>query len=163
MSHINISRKSVVFMVGAGGSGKGFVIKNDPNLQGLKTVNSDNFIESNRHYLDGTKTAADLHEWASEQMEIEWDEKLEGDESFILDGTGKTRMNVEKRVAQAIAHGFEIVMIWVSVPLEVCLERNAKRERFVPEVVIADAWHKVAHNWDHYTAIANQSVVINNY
>jgi predicted kinase len=155
--------KTVVFMVGAGGSGKSFVIKNDEALKNLEIVNSDNFIESHPDYLSGAKQPHQLHEWASEQMETQWDAMLQGDESFILDGTGKTRANVEARVAAARAAGFKVKMIWVFVPMTICLQRNAKRKRNVPAEVIQDAWRKVASHWESYHAIADDAIVIRNH
>lgn len=156
------TQKTVYFMVGAGGSGKGYVISNSPELRNLPTVNSDNFIEAHPGFISGELQPSDLHAWAEGQMEAQWDLALTGNNSFILDGTGKTAANVQRRMEAARAAGFQIVAIWVKVPVGICLQRNQQRVRQVPENFIIDAWNKVAANWELYVDWADQAQIIHN-
>jgi predicted kinase len=160
----NNSQKQVVFMIGAGGSGKSYSLSKS-EFNNLPVVNSDSFIESSPEWVGngGNKEAFELHSWASDLMEADWANRLSGDESFILDGTGKTRKNVEARMAAARAHGFSVTIFWVYAPLETCLARNAKRDRVVPAEVIQDAWVKVKANFPAYRAAADHVKVTINY
>jgi predicted kinase len=96
-------------------------------------------------------------------METDWNNSLASGESFVLDGTGKTRANVEARMAAARAAGFTVTVFWVYAPLEVCLERNAGRPRQVPEEVITEAWTLVRANFPAYRAAADEVKVMINY
>jgi predicted kinase len=160
----NNNSKQVVFMIGAGGSGKSYSLSKS-EFSNLPVVNSDNHIEASPEWVGngGRKEAYELHAWASDLMETDWNTRLEGNESFILDGTGKTRANVEARMEAARAAGFSVTVFWVYAPLETCLARNAQRERVVPEEVIRDAWVKVRANFPAYRASADQVKVTINY
>jgi predicted kinase len=155
---------AVVFMIGAGGSGKSYSLQNSP-YAGLPVVNSDSHIEASPEWVGngGAKEAYELHAWASELMETDWNNCLASGESFVLDGTGKTRANVEARMAAARAAGFTVTVFWVYAPLQVCLERNAGRPRQVPEGVITEAWNKVRANFPAYRAAADEVKVMINY
>lgn len=161
---MNSSKKQIVFMIGAGGSGKSYSLSKS-EYHHLPVVNSDSFIETSPEWVGngGNKEAFELHEWASNLMETDWNNRLLEDESFILDGTGKTRANVEARMEAARAHGFSVTIFWVYAGLETCLARNAKRERVVPEEVIRDAWVKVRANFPAYRAAADHVKVTINY
>ena len=158
------AKKQVIFMIGAGGSGKSYSLAQS-EFSGLQVVNSDSFIEASLEWVGngGTKEAHELHEWASELIEAQWDEMLTGDTNFVLDGTGKTRANVEKRMAEARANGFEVVVFWVYAELETCLARNEMRPRKVPATVIQDAWVKVKANFPHYRRQADKVKISINY
>jgi predicted kinase len=53
-----------------------------------------------------------------------------------VDATNLTRMHRRPFVDLAVRHGARAEAVWFATPLEVCLERNAKRERRVPEDVM---------------------------
>jgi predicted kinase len=159
-----MTNPTVVFMIGAGGSGKSYSLQHSP-YAGLSVVNSDSHIEASPEWVGngGNKEAYELHSWASEKMETDWNNSLASGQSFVLDGTGKTRENVEARMAAARAAGFTVTVFWVYAPLEVCLERNASRPRQVPEEVITEAWTKVRANFPAYRTAADQVKVMINY
>lgn len=160
----NNSQKQIVFMIGAGGSGKSYSLSKS-EFSSLPVVNSDHFIETSPEWVGngGDKEAYELHAWASDLMEADWNSRLSGNESFILDGTGKTRANVEARMAAARDSGFSVTVFWVYAPLETCLARNAQRERVVPSEVIQDAWVKVKANFPAYRSLADRVKVTINY
>lgn len=151
-------------MIGAGGSGKSYSLAKS-EFSNLSVVNSDNFIETSPEWVGngGNKEAHELHEWASELMEAQWAEMLTSESSFVLDGTGKTRANVENRMAQARTNGFEVVVFWVYAELETCLARNEMRPRKVPCEVIQNAWVKVKANFPHYRRQADKVKISINY
>jgi len=131
--------KTVTFLAGAGGSGKSFVLANRQDLQGQEVVNLDHFIEAHPSFLSGEASAADLFSWAKGLRDQAWAKALEGDESFILDGTCADLASVQKRVEQAYQAGFQVRFLWVKVPVELCLYRNTLRPRQVPTEAILEA------------------------
>lgn len=55
----------------------------------------------------------------------------------VYDATNAVRRQRRQMMALARACGFrELVGLWLDVPLQVCLERNQKRDRQVPETII---------------------------
>lgn len=156
--------KQIVFMIGAGGSGKSYSLSRS-QYANLPVVNSDHYIETSPEWVGngGRKEAHELHPWASELMETDWNTRLGGDKSFILDGTGKTRANVEARMTAARAAGFSVTVFWVYAPLETCLTRNAQRDRVIPVEVIQEAWVKVKANFPVYRDLADKVTVTINY
>ena len=154
---------TVVFMIGAGGSGKSTALAKS-EWADLPVVNSDYYIESHPDWVGngGKLEPKDLYQWASEQMELEWARRLKAGESFVLDGTGKTRDAMLSRIAAAKAAGFKVVIFWVYAPLELCLKRNASRPRRVPENVIREAWEKVRANFGAYRRVADKVKVLIN-
>lgn len=55
----------------------------------------------------------------------------------VYDATNTARKQRRRIIELARGIGFtHIVGIWMAIPLETCLERNAGRDRFVPEPVI---------------------------
>jgi len=153
----------VIFMIGAGGSGKSTALAHSEWAH-LPVVNSDHFIESHPDWVGngGHLEPHQLYEWASAQMEAEWEKRLKARQDFVLDGTGKTRDTMLSRIQAAKAAGFEVVIFWVYAPLEICLKRNATRPRRVPDEVIKDAWKKVKSNFGSYRRIADQVKVLVN-
>jgi predicted kinase len=153
----------VVFLIGAGGSGKSTALSKS-EWSHLPVVNSDTFIENHPDWVGngGTLEAFQLHNWASAQMELEWEKRLKEGKSFALDGTGKTRSTLLNRIQAAKAAGFETILFWVYVPLETCLQRNTLRVRRVPEEVIREAWVKVKANFGSYREAADRVKVLIN-
>ena len=63
-----------------------------------------------------------------------------GVESTYVDATNLTRMHRKPFLDLATRHGSQAEALWFDTPLEVCLERNAARERQVPEDVMRAMW-----------------------
>jgi len=154
---------TVVFMIGAGGSGKSTALAKSEWAH-LPVVNSDTFIENHPDWVGngGTLQPHQLYEWASKCMEAEWERRLAEHEDFVLDGTGKTLTTMLSRIQAAKAVGFKVVIFWVYAPLETCLKRNASRPRRVPENVIREAWEKVRANFGAYRRVADKVKVLIN-
>lgn len=156
--------KRVVFMVGAGGSGKSYVLGLNPTLAGLPQVNQDHFIESNPNWEGngGTRSAGSLRREARVWRDRQWHRRLAGEESFIMDGTGRDWVYVQGQIAQARSAGFEVDLIYVRCSLQTCLERNAQRQRQVPEHSIREAWKQVVESFPRYRHLANRVLIIDN-
>lgn len=53
-----------------------------------------------------------------------------------IDATNLTRMHRRPFLQLAVRYGARAEAVWFATPFEVCLERNARRERRVPEDVM---------------------------
>lgn len=124
----------VVFMAGAAGAGKSYIRSRTEDLRDLEVVDADQFKAAHPDY--DPKNPGALHAWSSQMAREAYVAKLNGTDSFIYDGTGT---NAEKYVAmirEAHAAGFRTEIVYVEVSRETSLERNAARERNVPEYIV---------------------------
>ena len=65
---------------------------------------------------------------------------------MVVDGTGRDYDKIKNQVAQLRQLGYDCYMIFVNTSLSVALERNAKRERSVPEYITKKSWEGVQAN-----------------
>jgi len=71
---------------------------------------------------------------------------LMGEDSLVIDVTNTRRSDRRKMIEFCHEHGAEVHGIWFDTPLDVCKERNALRERVVPEHVL-DRMHRQLVEW----------------
>ncbi len=71
------------------------------------------------------------------QIERQFREAVEQSSVAIYDATNAVQCHRKEAIDLAHATGFtDIIGIWLDTPLQVCLERNRKRDRTVPDEVI---------------------------
>ena len=71
---------------------------------------------------------------------------VEGRIGMVIDGTGPEYDKIRTQKADLEALGYDTHMIFVNTSIEVALERNANRERTVPEDVAINQWKAVQGN-----------------
>ena len=162
-----------VFLAGGPGSGKSYTAKGifgvprDLKLaagtaSGLRFINSDPAFERELKKMGiDPKTLADLpdEEWdaltaptdsprARAKSQKKSMERLSGAGrlGMILDGTGDDYSKIARKKAQLEALGYDTYMIFINTSLEVAQDRNAKRERALPEDLVDGIWHDVQQN-----------------
>ena len=142
------------------------------SIGGMKSVNSDTEFEFllKKFGFDTFGTGRlDIDQWPdevfdaiaggdedSEAMTVRKKAKLltmarkkmymEGRLGMIIDGTGHDYAKLSKEKKQLEAMGYDCSMIFVNTSLEVALERNAQRERSVPEYITKKSWEAVQSN-----------------
>ena len=159
------------FMAGGPGSGKSYVaselfdfpkgaISTVSYATGLKLVNSDNAFEKMMREagIDANKLsvyANDPEKWAeimalrnkakgiTKRMQ---DNYIYGRLGQVIDGTGKDYEKIKGHRNLYQDLGYDTYMVFVNTSLEVALERNAKRERSVPEDLVKKMWQDVQTN-----------------
>ena len=159
------------FMAGGPGSGKSYVaselfdfpkgaISTVSYATGLKLVNSDNAFEKMMREagIDANKLsvyANDPEKWAeimalrnkakgiTKRMQ---DNYIYGRLGQVIDGTGKDYEKIKGHRHLYQDLGYDTYMVFVNTSLEVALERNAKRERSVPEDLVKKMWQDVQTN-----------------
>ncbi len=155
------------FLAGGPGSGKSFVVRTTTGGTGLQIVNSDDAFE---RYLKqegiSLKMSGDdprrdeIRDKAKKVIKKREQNFVAGRLGIIIDGTGK---NYEKIVNQSIQLrqlGYDTHMIFVNTTLDVALERNAKRDRTVPESIAVQSWKDVQSNIGKFSQHFKQNFVV---
>ena len=156
------------FLAGGPGSGKSYVVRKTTGGTGLQVVNSDDAFE---RYLEMAGLSKKMPKAEEEPRDVErarakkvtkarQEGYLEGRLGLIIDGTGK---DYDKIAAQSIKLkqlGYDTHMIFVNTSLDTALERNAKRERSVPESLAIKSWKEVQSNIGKFSQHFRQNFVV---
>ena len=167
------------FLAGGPGSGKSYVVRATTGGTGLRIVNSDDVFEK---YLKDAGFDMDMSTVKAEREKAERDKMrdraktltrtrmgdittgkggyLEGRIGLIIDGTGKNYDKIAKQATQLKQLGYDVHMIFVNTSLDTALERNAKRERTVPEDVAVKSWNAVQRNIGKFSQYFRQNFVV---
>ena len=156
------------FLAGGPGSGKSYVVRYSTGGTGLRVVNSDDVFEK---YLKdaGLSLKMPPEEWEANQKERKRAKKvtdarqknyIEGRIGMVIDGTGKEYDKIRQQKADLEALGYDTHMIFVNTSIEVALERNAKRERTVPEDVAITSGKQVQGNIGKFSSLFRGTMVI---
>ncbi|WP_176549452.1 ATP-binding protein [Bacillus thuringiensis] len=127
--------------------------KEDPNstviVQGETHTLSEYADLLTKNYDETNTTMVELTHVLSKTLSKEaYESALNKNDSFVYDTTGGNIERMKREMLEAKEHGFKIVLVYVFAPLEVCLERNAKRDRSVPEDVVRAIWNEVQESWN---------------
>ena len=161
------------FLAGGPGSGKSFVARNIFTGTGLKFVNSDIFFEKSLRDAGLSLTLPDEEQYFRDMLRTKAKAKAEnqatlyvkGRLGLVIDSTGRDFNIIQSQASQLKQLGYDCYMIFVNTSLEVALERNAKRERTVPEYITRTSWQSVQNNigkFQNFFGMGNFIVVDNN-
>ena len=78
--------------------------------------------------------------------------------SFVYDTTGGNVQRMMKEIQEAREAGYRIILLHVTAPLAVCLERNRQRERTVPDSVVKEIYHEVRHSFEILRHLADEVI-----
>ena len=156
------------FLAGGPGSGKSFVVRATTGGTGLQIVNSDDAFE---RYLKNAGLSQKMPETEKEPREVErkrakrvtkarQEGYLEGRLGLIIDGTGKDYEKIAKQSNELKQLGYDTHMIFVNTSLDVALERNAKRDRSVPEDIAVRSWKAVQSNIGKFSQHFRQNFIV---
>ena len=156
------------FLAGGPGSGKSFVVRQTTGGTGLQIVNSDDAFE---RYLKQAGLSQKMPESEKEPRDVErkrakkvtkarQEGYIEGRIGLIIDGTGKDYEKIAKQSNDLRQLGYDTHMIFVNTSLDVALERNAKRERSVPEDIAVRSWKAVQSNIGKFSQHFRQNFVV---
>ena len=142
------------FLAGGPGSGKTFVTKGAFGGTGLRVINSDNAFENalKKHGLslkmpeDEAEARDILRARAKGTTDKTLDLSLKGRLGLVIDGTGRDYDKIKSQNDMLKQLGYDTYMIFVNTSLDVALERNARRERSVPEYITRKSWTQVQSN-----------------
>ena len=161
------------FLAGGPGSGKSFVTSSAFAGLGLKLVNSDSvltkYLEKEGLSLkmpDSEKDQRDnLRAKAKVTTAARLDLYIQGRLGCIMDGTARDFALISRQQRLFRFLGYQTTMLFVNTSLDVALERNAKRDRTVPEHIAKANWNKVQSNMGQYQRLfgaKNMFIIDNN-
>jgi len=160
------------FLAGGPGSGKSYVVRKTTGGTGLRVVNSDDAFETmlkkaglSLKMPDEEEVPRDAVRARAKRVTAKRQEGyLDGRIGLIIDGTGREYDKIAKQATELKQIGYDVHMIFVNTSLDVALERNAKRDRSVPEPVAVKSWKDVQSNIGKFSQYfrANFVVVDNN-
>ena len=146
------------FLAGGPGSGKSFVTANAFAGLGLKLVNSDDILTK---YLNKEGLSLKMPEKEKEKRDelrqkakittaARTDLYLQGRLGMIMDGTARdyAKISTQQRLFKFL--GYQTIMLFVNTSLDVALERNAKRDRSVPQNIVKTNWNTVQSNMGRF-------------
>ena len=156
------------FLAGGPGSGKSYVVKRTTGGLGMKVVNSDIAFEKK---LKAAGLSTDLRELDPEvRDEIRGQAKritakqkanyVNGRLGLIIDGTGKDYDKIATQATQLKQLGYDVHMIFVNTSLDTALERNAKRDRKVPESLVIKSWNNVQSNMGKFSQFFRRNFIV---
>ena len=163
------------FLAGGPGSGKSYVVRKTTGGTGLQIVNSDDAFES---YLKIAGLSQKMPEDETAERDVERARAkrvtkarigdiskgkggyIEGRLGIIIDGTGKDYDKIAKQSIQLRQLGYDTHMIFVNTSLDTALERNAKRDRSVPESIAVKSWKDVQSNIGKFSQHFRQNFVV---
>jgi cytidylate kinase len=142
------------FLAGGPGSGKSFVARNVFSGTGLKLVNSDIVLENSLRKAGLSLSMPDEEQYfrdilrtrAKAIVDNQIDLYVKGRLGLVIDATGRDYNIISRQFSALQLLGYDCYMVFVNTSLEVALERNAKRERVVPEYITKNSWQSVQNN-----------------
>jgi len=160
------------FLAGGPGSGKTFVTRNAFGGTGLKQINSDNAFERGLKRAGLSLKMPDSEAESRDMVRVRakattsnmQDLAIQGRLGLVIDGTGRDYDKISYQISMLKELGYDCYMIFVNTSLEVALERNAKRERTVPEYITTQSWKAVQANIGKFQNLfgMNNMIIIDN-
>ena len=156
------------FLAGGPGSGKSFVVRKTTGGTGLQIVNSDDAFEKylkiaglSRKMPASEEEPRDIERARAKKVTSAREEGYVGGRlGLIIDGTGKDYDKIAKQSIQLRQLGYDTHMIFVNTSLDTALERNAKRDRSVPESIAVKSWKDVQSNIGKFSQHFRQNFVV---
>ena len=156
------------FLAGGPGSGKSYVVKRTTGGLGMKIVNSDVQFEkklkdaglsTDLRELDPT-TRDTIRARAKEITKKQKANYIEGRLGLIIDGTGKDYDKIAKQATQLKQLGYDVHMIFVNTSLDTALERNATRDRKLPDSIVTKSWNDVQKNLGKFSQYFRRNFIV---
>jgi len=155
------------FLAGGSGVGKSYVARYTTGGTGIRVVNSDDVFEK---YLKAAGLSMKMGSEDPRRDELRGKAKkvtaerqanyIEGRMGLVIDGTGKDYDKIRAQKSELESLGYDTHMIFVNTSIEVALERNAKRDRTVPEDVAILGWKETQSNLGKFSSLFRGTMVI---
>jgi len=166
-----------VFTAGGPGSGKSFAASalfgmpaKMPfvSAQGLKGVNTDKAFEVmlNKAGLgtnlstmnpDQFAKSQDIRKVAKRVVAKQTVNYINAKLGLLIDGTGHKADKISKKKKMLEGQGYDCFMVFVNTTLKVALERNANRERVLPDNVVKEYWTNCQQNLGKFQSMFGSS------
>jgi predicted kinase len=148
---------------------------------GIKYVNSDNLFEKGLRKMGiNPKDLADIESlpgdelWdiiqgkdpesirniAKDQLAVQRAFYESGRLGVLVDGTGREYEKIARQKEKMEKLGYDTAMVFVNTSEEVAQQRNAGRDRVLPEKTITDLWNAVQNNLKAYAQLFGNDFTI---
>lgn len=158
-----------IFLAGGPGSGKSFVSgKTGLPILGFRVVNSDQSfekamkdagLEMNPENIFSV-TGQTIRDKAQGLTAIKKKMLLRGRLGLVIDGTGKDFKKIKDQAIELKTLGYDVAMIFVNTDLDTALERNANRERTLPEPQVVKMWKEVQTNIGRFQSLFRDNFIV---
>ena len=182
-----------IFLAGGPGSGKSFVghellgipkggfsgINMSFAPSGVKLINSDPEFEyflkkvgidpkdlaslSDEEFKKATEGEGSPRDKAQKIKDAKQKLYTKGRLGLLIDGTGDNYAKIKKKNTDLKKLGYDTYMLFINTTLEVAQERNAQRDRQLPEKLVKKIWTDVQKNMGKFqTLFGNNFRIIDN-
>lgn len=143
-----------IFTMGGSGSGKSWYLEKRHLQHSRFALVDPDAVKAHLPEFDPKRpeTAMHTHEESSDIAKRIQSEAHKRGLDYVYDGTGANAPSFAKKLQAAKDAGYHVELHRVHVPTEIALQRNAQRERALPEhlvrqihATVADSFHKVKH------------------
>ena len=126
--------KNSILFIGLPGSGKTTFIQN--NIRDYNIVDADQIKIS---HPDWDPLCPELvHDWSVKKAEEEMNRLSDLGVNICMDSGGVNNRYSIRIINMLKSKGYNVELIHMDTPLDICLKRNFERDRKVPECVITD-------------------------
>ena len=122
--------KKAILYIGLPGSGKTTHLHNS-NIDGYKVVSADELKQAHPDY--NPLEPEPIHKWSVIEAEKLMNKYSDEGLDICMDSGGVNKSYSLRIISMLKKKGYQIRLIHMDTPLDVCLERNRNRERQVPE------------------------------
>jgi predicted kinase len=126
--------KKAVLFIGLPGSGKTTIVN---KVYGKYNIVSADIIKST-HPNYARKHPELLHQWSVKEAEVKMIDLSDKGVNICMDSGGVNNSYSLRIMSMLKDKGYNLTLVYVDTPLNVCIERNKKRERNIPEYVITE-------------------------
>jgi predicted kinase len=126
--------KKAVLFIGLPGSGKTTIVN---KVYGDYNIVSADIIKSTHTDYD-QKHPELLHQWSVKEAENNMIDLSDKGVDICMDSGGVNNSYSLRIMNMLKSKGYNLTLVYVDTPLNVCIERNEKRERNIPEYVIIE-------------------------
>ena len=133
--------KKAILFIGLPGSGKSTFIRNNISNKKYQIVDADKIKRTHPDYDVNNPEA--VHQWSVKLAELQMNQLANDGVNICMDSGGVNNSYQIRIINMLKSKGYKVQLIYMDTPLEVCIERNSKRERKVPEHVIREKSEKL--------------------
>jgi len=152
--------KKAIFTMGLSGSGKSTVLNKRLDIKGFTVIDPDTIKQEQALY--NPKQPEVFHEWSKEQAKERQALAMANNENIIIDGTGTNTDKMYKNIREMQSNGYFVELLYVRTTLDTALERNANRERVVPEEIIREKHDLINYSLEILSNIVDKLVIVDN-
>lgn len=127
--------KNAVLFIGLPGSGKTTIVNRD-YAKNFTVVSADEIKQKHPDY--DPSDPEPLHQWSVKEAELQMEILSDQGIEICMDSGGVNNSYSLRIMRMLKSKGYRITLVYVETPLDVCLERNRKRKRIVPEYAIIE-------------------------